>query len=79
MSGWGHGVQDVEDARDNHTVPGRDVPVGKDASDTTIYSGVFILAGKGESDNDSVTRHGALVFDIAKVISCNCTHWICSK
>ena len=27
---WGHGVQDVKDASDNHTIPERDVPVGKE-------------------------------------------------
>ena len=40
-SSWKHGVRDVEDASDNHVVPKRDVPVGKDASDTTNHSGVL--------------------------------------
>ena len=32
-----------------------------------------VLAGKGESDNNSVPGHGDPVFDIAKVISCTRT------
>ena len=41
MSGWGHRVRGVKDARKNHTVPGRGAPVDKDARDTTTYLGVL--------------------------------------
>ena len=49
MSGCGHGVRDVGDAHDNHTMPERDVPVSKDASDTTTYSGVLFWPARARA------------------------------
>ena len=62
MYGWFHGVGgDVKDAGNNHTVPERDVRVGKDASDTTTYPVVLSWPARARA-RATMTAYPGTVF-----------------